>query len=245
MSTPTSSADSSNKSYWPTVASFAIPPVAASGAIVPVFRDLIIKSAQQRGEAIPSITISEGLKKGLRSAPTVGVIVGTQMVIQQQVEKVLMGDSKSSSFSSSLLSSAIVGAASAPVLAVFNGQTMGKSMWESIRNFTPRQGGAIAAQETAFVAGISAADKLSTKMKQKLGDNKFVDYAAAFFAGAAGSIAGHPANTALTRGQSGMKLESFGQSLWGVARKARAVGCFSVLYKFAKENLNRAVPSDK
>jgi hypothetical protein len=212
-----------------------IPPVAASIAIIPAFRDMVIKSAQQKGESIPSIRLLDGVKGGVKAAPTVGAIVGTQMVAQHLIEKAL---TKNGGIENMLVSSALVGTASAPILAVFNGQTMGWSLLESLRKFTLKQAAAISIQETAFVAGICATDKLAEEMKRTCGDKKVVEYVAAFLSGAAGSLAGHPANTALTRWQSGMSLDHASQLMWGAARKARAVGCFSVVYKFGKEALS-------
>jgi hypothetical protein len=226
---------------WATTAPYVIPPLAASIAIVPVFRDMIAKSAQQKGQPIPPMTFIEGMKEGVKAAPTVGAIVGTQMVIQSVVEKALIGESNTKNLSSTLASSAIVGTASAPVLAIFNGQTMGWTVKESLSKFSVKQGLAIAVQETAFVGGLSVADELAKAMRHKLGNNKAVDYTAAFIAGAAGSLAGHPANTLLTRWQSGLPITSIKQLMWGSVRKARAVGCFSVGYKLAKEALNSTV----
>ncbi len=220
---------------WSALSPYLVPPLAASAAIVPVFRDMVAKSAQQKGVPVPQMTLVAGLKEGFKAAPTVGVIVGTQMVIQRAVERALVGDSNKGSLSSAFASSAIVGTLSAPVLAVFNGQTMGWSVRDSLRKFSAKQGLAIAVQESAFVGGLSAADRLAVVMREQFGQSNVVDYSAAFTAGALGSLVGHPANTALTRWQSGMTVESFRQSMWGSARKARAVGCFSVLYKLVKE----------
>ena len=234
-----------SKGIWSAVAPYVAPPLSASAAIIPVFRDMVAKSAQQVGNTIPSITFIEGVKRGAKAAPTVGTIVGTQMIIQNIVEKALVGDSNKPSLSSTFASSAIVGAVSAPVLAVFNGQTMGRGVRESLRKFSPMQGIAIAVQETAFVIGLSVADQVAIEMKKKFGDAKVVDYTAAFGAGAAGSLAGHPANTALTRWQAGLKVNNFSQLMRGAVRKARAIGFFSVLYKFGKETLNPAFQSSK
>ncbi len=231
------------KGVWFSIAPYAIPPVAAAAAIVLVFRDMIAKSAQQKGQLIPDMTFMAGMKEGVKAAPTVGAIVGTQMVVQSVVEKLLSGASDTQSLFLTLASSAIVGTASAPVLAVFNGQTMGWSVRESLQRFSARQGMAIAVQETAFVGGLSVADQLAAVMRKRFGNNKAVDYTAAFVAGAAGSLAGHPANTALTRWQSGMTVENARQLMWGSVRKARAVGVFSVVYKLGKETLNSTVPT--
>lgn len=236
----TSPVTPTEKGPWATLKPYLVPPVAAAGAIVLPFRDFIIKSALQKGEQAPKVSLKQGLKAGLGTAPTVGAIVGTQMVVQSMVEKALAGDSKKESLSLKLLSSAIVGIVSAPVLAVFNGKTMGWSVVESLRKFTPKQGLAIALQETAFVGGLAVADQLAAAMKEKLGDNKAVEYGAAYTAGALGSLAGQPGNTALTRWQNGMTL-SLRQCMWGGLTKARGVGLFAVLYKMGKEVLNPTV----
>lgn len=225
--------------YWSKIAPYVVPPLAASIAIVPAFPDMIAKSALQKGLPLPSITVLESLKIGVTAAPTVGAIVGTQMLIQRTFEeKLLGGKSEKPSFLTTLASSAIVGTISAPVLAIFNGQTMGRSWKESLRLFSLKQGGAIALQETAFVCGLSVADWLADVMKRSVGDNKGVEYAAAFLAGAAGSLAGHPANTALTRLQSNQTFSLTQHSMLGAARKARAVGCFAVIYKLTSELMN-------
>lgn len=223
---------------WPRVAPYVIPPTAASLAIILVFRDLVAKSAQQKGQAIPSLTLLEGIKGGIKAAPTVGAIVGAQMMLQGGIEKALSDRNSQGDLLFTLVSSAAVGVFSAPFLAVFNGQTLGWTVSKSLREFSLRQGGAIAFQETTFVLGLSLVDPLAKRMKERFGDNKVVDYTTAFLAGATGSLVGHPANTALTRWQSGMAVDCPRQLLWGSWRKARAIGLFSVLYKWGKEALN-------
>ncbi len=234
-----------SQGVWSSVAPYVVPPVAASLAIVPVFRDMVAKSAQQKGEPVPSMTFKEGVKGGSKMAPTVGGIVGTQMAIQRVVEQAVKQDSQPGNVFSKLASSAVVGMTSAPVLAVFNGQTMGWTAREALKKFSLKQGGAIAAQETAFVGGLSVADNVAAVMKEALGDNKVVDYMAAFVSGVAGSVAGHPANTALTRWQSGMSVDKVRQLMWGVCRRARAIGGFSVGYKFCKEALGATTAPPK
>lgn len=88
------------------------------------------------------------------------------------------------------------------------------------------------------MAGLAAADLVSVPMKQVLGDNKAVEYSAAATAGALGSLAGHGGNTALTRWQSGMTVDSLKQLSGGALRKARGTAVFAVVYKFGKDVLN-------
>lgn len=238
MSSLTSTNNQQPNGLWMVIAPFIAPPIAASVAIIPTFRDLAAKSDLQKGQPIRPRSLLEGIKGGVQATPTIGALVGTQMVIQNVLEKYLVGESNSKNLSSMLTSSAIVGILSSPVVAIFNGRTLEWSARRSLGQFTPRQALVISLQETAFVGGLSAADKLSAAMKEKFGNNKVVDYTGAFIAGAAGSLAGHPANTALTRWQSKMSVESLRQLMWGAGRKAWAIGCFSVIYKLGKETLN-------
>jgi hypothetical protein len=84
MTTSTSSAAQNgqpSQRVLPSWASYLVPPVAASLAIVPVFRDMIAKSALQKGMPVPKITLLKGLQEGIETAPIVGGIVGTQMLL--------------------------------------------------------------------------------------------------------------------------------------------------------------------
>jgi hypothetical protein len=74
-------------------------------------------------------------------------------------------------------------------------------------------------------------------MKPIFGDNKLVDYAAAFSAGLITSLGGHPANTAVTGLQNDLKAHPH-QLMSGPSRRAPTIGLFSVLYKAGNEFLN-------
>lgn len=228
---------------WATAAPYVVPPIAAAAAIILPFRDLIGKTYQQNGLPIPPLTIWNGVKEGLVNAPKVGAIIGIQMGLQKVVEKAIGERVNPERLTGKLLSSAVVGIISSPFLAVFNGGAAKLSTFESIRRLSVKQCGALAVQETAFVGGLTAADLLAQEMKLKFGDNKAVEYSAAVISGAGGSLAGHFANTAVTRWQNELQVEGFRQLWWGAFRKARAIGIFSVLYKLAKDVLNPTGPS--
>lgn len=231
---------------WSLFASYMVPVLSAGVAIVPAFRDMAAKSELQRGQSVSRITLLQGIRDGVKAAPTVGIMVGTQMVLKDIFETAFVGKENKGSLSSMLISSAVVGAASAPVLAVFNGRTMGWGIKKSLKCFSAKQCLAITLQETAFVFGLGAADRVAILMKARFGDNKpGVEYVAAFTAGALGSLAGHPANTALTRWQSGLAVDHPRQLMWGSLRKARAVGVFAVVFKLGKETLNPLVENSK
>lgn len=244
MSSPTSAAVSnqpSSNGTWSAVAPWVVPPVAASLAIVPVFRGMVGKSFEQKGQPIPPMTWLEGVKGGVKAAPTVGAIVGTQMVFKNVLDKAWTKDSGITSVTYTVFSSAAVGVVSAPGYAVYNGQTMGWKMRESLQRFSMHQAAAITARETMFVFGLTAGDNLAASMRNRFGNRKFIDYAAAFVTGAAASIVGHPFDTQLTLLQSKMPVKSYLQLMWGAPRKAGATGGFSVVYKFTKDMLNSSV----
>lgn len=232
----------SSRSVWPPFVLYMGPPLAAAGAIAPAYRHLKAKSELQKGLIPVRLTFWKGCGEGIQKLSlSVGFIVGTQMLLQGFVEKAFTENNKRGGWMSMLGSSAVVGILSAPFLAVFNGQTMGWGVRESLRKFTVRQGLAISSQETAFVGGVSAADRLAVVMKSHLGDNKAVEFFAAYLAGGFGSLVGHPANTALTRWQCGLQVAGFRQAMWGALRKAHAIGLFSVFYK----GLNQLLDSVK
>lgn len=247
MSTSSSAAPERSQSTWAAYMPYFTSPAAGVGAIVLPFKFFMDKTALQKrehkGELISRVSWREGIKEGVKTGPTIGAIIGAQMVAQNILEQALTKDSKPESLSSKFLSSALVGALSAPLLAIFNGRTMKWGPLESLRKFSPKQGLAIAFQETAFVSGLSVADHLGKEMKEKFGDNKAVEYGAAALAGGLGSAAGHPGNTALTRWQRGMPL-SFRHIWWGGFARARGGALFSLLYKLGKDTLNSSVKTN-
>lgn len=227
---------------WSSITPYVVPPVAASAAIIPVFYGFIAKSAQQTGNPIPKMLVMSVFKEGFKAAPTIGVIVGTQMIAQNAVEKALKKNKtgqEKESFMTMLASSIIVGGVSAPTLAVFNGQTMGRSIQASLKELSPKQTMAIVTRETSFLFSLRISDPVGNAMKKVGGDNKAVEYFSAFVSGAIGSIVGHPADTALTRWQKGMKIENFRQLMAGAPMKAVAVGGFAMIYKLVKEILQK------
>lgn len=220
-----------------------IPIVAAGTSIIPVYIGFARKSNKQLGETPVRLnpeTYFQFLKKGMRAAPTIGAIVGTQIAAQKAME---MGSAhlfqeeqiSSPKFSQMLASSAMVGFISAPCLAIFNGQTMNQTYKESLRGLCRYQIGAIVARESSFLLSIRVSDPLGAVMKTRLGDSKPVEYGSAFVSGVIGSIIGHPADTALTLWQKGKKIDGLRSLMKGVPDKAIAVGLFSMCYKLTKE----------
>lgn len=241
----------STKTTWETISPYVVPPIAAGGAIVPVFYGFAAKSAKQQGESIPRMGIVTAIKEGCKATPTIGAIVGTQMIAQMITEngiksamkKMGFKEKEIKSFAPMVLSSIIVGGVSAPMLAIFNGQTMGKTPTESLKALCRYQVSAIIARETSFLFSLRVSEPVSEKMEETFGKSKKVEYISTFASGAIGSLIGHPADTALTLWQKGKKIETVSktkiarQLMQGGAWKAGTVGAFSMCYKTGKEFL--------
>lgn len=234
--------------FWSTAKPYAVSSFAAGVAIVPSYRDLVVKSALQQGVSAEAMTGLTKLTGGMKLSPSVATVVGTQMVLQEKVENLMKTHRREddSSLSLKFASSGVVGFISSPFVAVFNGKAASVGMINTLRTFSPKQCLVITAQETAFVGGLSVADKLASILKERFGDNKAVDYTAAGLTGGLGSLAGHPFNTAVTRSQNKLPMDGFNQSFFngckqsmqGSLTKARAIAIFAVAYKFTKEMLN-------
>lgn len=221
---------------WSGMKTYMVPSFAAGVAIVPTFYGFVVKSAQQAGEPVPHMRLREALGGGVRAAPTLGVIVGTQMAAQGILEKLFAakGREKGSDFWSMLCSAIVVGLVSAPILAIFNGQTMGRSMSQSLRELSAKQAGAILARETSFLLALRVSDPISEKLKRIYGNGPVVNCGVPFLSGAIGSFVGHAPDTLLTRLQKG-KATHCRQLMLGSPAKAAAVGCFSMIYANVKK----------
>ncbi len=228
------------RGFWSTIATYVVNPfTAASVAILPVFRDLIAKSAQQIGTSRPRITFTQGVRQGRKDALKIGGTVMAQSLVQQGTEHALIrtGIVETENMATMLAGSAVSGTLLSPALAIINGRTMELSVRDIWQRFSAQQCKAIAFRETFFVAGLAASKYLATPMKRVIGDNKVTEYCAAWLGGVFGSLAGHPADTALTRLQNGMPFE-WRTSMRGALTKARGIGLFAVLYKGGKDILN-------
>lgn len=203
---------------------------------------MTVKEAVEKRAITASQNVKVAFIGGCRAAPTISVIVGTQMVAQNLIEKGLKSfmkgtSDKQDSFVLMLGTSMIVGGISAPALAVFNGQTMGRTVKESLWSLSPKQTCAIVTRETSFLFSLRVSSPVSEYMERTCGKNKVVEYGSTFAAGAIGSFIGHPADTALTLWQKGRKVENLSQLMRGGPVKALTVGGFSICYKKVNELL--------
>jgi hypothetical protein len=220
---------------WSSYVPYAIPPLAASAAIVPVFYGFEAKSALQLGNSYPRMTPHYALRSGLKASPTIGAIVGTQMIVQKGIEEKLSQDGNRG-FYTMLASSMLVGTVSAPLLAIFNGQTMGRSPMDSLQGLSLKQSGAIIARETSFLFSVRVSEPVSKSMKEMGGDHPLIEHGAAFLTGMIGSVCGHPADTALTLWQNGRNM-AVSQSMRGAIPKALACGGFTAIYRWINQTM--------
>lgn len=220
---------------------YVVPPVSASVSVPFIFRGFITKSLQQQGKPTPKIPLIRGFAAGIRSAPTIGGIIGTQLISQDLVEKNIFPPSREGEQPtpvSMISSSAIIGALSVPGLVIFNGQSMGKTPLESITGLSPLQSAAIVSREIAFLISMRISEPVSNCMKDKFGDSPTVVYGSTFASGAFGSLISHPADTALTCWQNGMRVTNLSHAMRGGPVRALTVGSFATLYQLAKETFS-------
>lgn len=216
------------------VSQFVTPPVAASCAIIPVYYGFIAKSALQLGQPRPKLTLKNSLLEGIKASPVVGATVGSQLLLQNVFDQRLFGEKKNS-FSSTLISAGLVAFISCPLLAIFNGRTLGYTAKESLKQTSSKQVTAIIARETSFIFSLKVSHPLKDYMKTKQIDSLACDVFATFLSGALGSAFGHPADTALTLWQKKMPINSCSILTRGLMTKSIAVGGFSVFYNFFEQ----------
>src|ERR1700680_3128509 len=78
-----------SRGMYSSLVPYIAPPIAASAAVTLVFYGFMAKSAQQLGNPLPRMSIKQALQEGCKAAPTVGIIVGTQMGAQKISEGAL------------------------------------------------------------------------------------------------------------------------------------------------------------
>lgn len=240
--TPKNEGDTYNK-YFSFYNNYVVEPVSAGLGIVPAFWGFQAKSKLQLGEKMPKYNFKTAFKDGFKAAPTIGVTVGTQLLTQEYVKKkwvqYTQGEGKNE-LAADFVSSVVVGAVSAPLLAVFNGMSNDMTVKESLKKLSGKQFGAIVGRETSFLLSRGLIKFVKDNLKAVAGDNAPVSYFSAFVGGAIGSAIGHPFDTALTLWQNDRKVEKYSDLFTkGVKTKAAAVGVFYVCYTFFSKVLTK------
>lgn len=225
------------KPVWP----YLSPIVATALANIPVYYGFIAKSALQMNEGFPKLTAKELAYETLRSSPTVGLCVGTQIIAQHLFEKKIFHiDAEKASFKEKLLSAVVVGGLSAPIYAAMNAQTMGKTIGYAYKHFTKKQFGAITVREGAFLMGLEMADPLCDRLKDSF-PKQTADVLGSVISGLLASIVGHPADTYLTLEQKGMSVKKWSCFFRGGATRAVSVAAFSLCYHKIHEKIEKLI----
>lgn len=225
---------------WSRFAPFLTDPIAAGIAIIPTYYGFVKKSCKQIDKPMPTKTMQQWLFSSVKSSPTVSVIVGTQLIAQNLIEKAIVklsGKNEKNNFASMIFSAIMVGFVSSIPLAVFNGQTLDRTPMQSLKFLNCKQITAIVARETSFLFSLRISEPVSNAMKEICGDSKATEYGSCFASGAIGSLIGHPADTAFTLWQKEIEVKSLSQLMRGSSTKAVTVGCFAVCYNIAKKTL--------
>lgn len=209
---------------WSDYAPYLMPPVAAGAAIVPPFYGLVVKSAQQLKKPVPQMSARAVFWEGCKAAPLLSAQVGVQLGLENGFKRAF--GKKESNFAFMVASAVLIAVVSAPLLAAFNGRTMGLSWTESI---TRRVVVGISARDCSFLISLRISEPVTKTLKQYGGDNTFVECASEFLSGAIGAVVNHPVDTAVTRWQK--KLEFVPREMMrGVVARAGSIGGFTLLY---------------
>ena len=144
------------KEMWTNASPYLASPVAAGIAIIPVYYGFVAKAALQAEKPVPRISLKL-VWDGCKAAPTIGTIVGTQLLASSGLERTFTTDK--TSVAAVCPSTTITALASVPAFLIFQGQTLGQSpreTWNSLRFNTLffKQTGALVARESSFLLAV-------------------------------------------------------------------------------------------
>lgn len=185
---------------------YVVPVTAAGLAVGPTMRGFVLKSEKQTGiRNMPKPLMAHAIQ-GLKAVPTVGAVVGSQLIAQQIFEsglKKYRGDkeNKPENIADMVGSVAFVSLLSAPALAAWNGLSINIPPRVAITELakSPKKIFAIYVQEKGFLIGLVAGERLSKQAQAQYGQSKIIEYVIVMISGGMGSLAGHAGDTALTR----------------------------------------------
>lgn len=232
-------------------------PLCAGAAILPFIPLMIIKSAMQAQDPEKRRTFNQICKnefnkktvvpvvKGcIKASGAVAVTLGAQLYLQQFFEYLWKNSRQNTQLDNTMNSAIIptgVAILTAPGLIGFNGLTMKKGFFKSIKQITPAQYLATVIREMFFLASIQFSGLATKHIQNNWGENKTAKHTSNFVVGFLGAAFGHNADTYLTWLQKGTLLgaqASFRHSFAGILPRAFAVGGFNTLYQHTKSTAN-------
>jgi hypothetical protein len=226
----------SSDPFWKPIWSYSVLFGASGAAIIPVYRHYVLKSDLQKGVLSPTLLpFGKGMQMGIKAAPSTSLAVGLPLLMQRHVEPWFQGEEKKTTWRTLILSAAVVGALSTPILLVFEGNSLRQGVLASLKHIScPKQYLAFSVQEVGCVAGLSAAKHVDGEARKyfNIQENALATYGSAFISGSAGAIAGHVGNTVSTRLRHNLSIDyrSISQLGLGLVPRARALGWYSVAY---------------
>jgi hypothetical protein len=181
-----------------------------AGALAPAMHPLRKKSFEQTGTGKPA-SVLESLAVWRRAAPVLSGTLCSQVVAESAIKKRIAPDfdtmSPEKKVAVSAVSAVAVGALTSPLLAVFNGLTMGKApaipTSKELRWTTVREG--------LFVAGLTGSGPVGEWAKKRWGGedervNTAVEYGVTALAAGTASVLSHPFDTILSANQAGVPI---------------------------------------
>ena len=220
-----------------------IPPFAASVAIVPSFYWFARKGALQSNSPVPSFNFNNTFLAGIKSVPIIAGTVGLQLILQEAFEKTLKNKSLMSDWQSSLSASSLVGFFTAIPLGIFQGQTLGLSIQDSIKtSLTPKLISVIGLRESGFIAGLQLGKPVA-KLLNPQNDNLLIKNLTYFTTSAGAALLTQPLDSLATRS---FKQTTNSASLYaGSISRAIASGIFSIVYQNVKTFISSNLNSEK
>ncbi len=207
---------------------YIAPTIAAGLATIPTYFPLETKTALQLGRVPARFSLKRSVIEGIKAAPTMGGLIGAQIITQGSLEKTLNEVPKVQDIA---ISSIVVGGASIPFCAILNGQTMGWCPKKSLKKLTHQQACAIVIREAIFLFSLKISTPLNQSIKEFAGPSKEIEYATIFSTMAIGSVLSHPADSFFTQSQAGEAIR-VKHLMKGSLRTAAALGVFGILNQF-------------
>lgn len=129
-----------SSNFWQTIAPYTIPAIAGGLAVIPPFYGFIVKSALQTEMPIPKMSFLQILKEGCKAAPTLAAQILLQTIVEKAGRSIYeIADKTPLTLPQRFASAMTVAALSVPALAIFNGQTTGRSAKKSLRHLYIKQ----------------------------------------------------------------------------------------------------------
>jgi hypothetical protein len=194
---------------------YIVPPIAAGCAIVPTYYFFARKSMYQLNLPRQQVLLRDALKV----SPMISVSVGSQIILQNMLNEHTKHPVWLNSIIAAMLTS--------PFLAIFNGYTGGKTVYNSLKGLTLKQINYITFRESCFLFSMQASFMISDST------SRFAQFAAGFL----GSILSHPADTLLTWSQTGLNLDARKHIMRGGLNRGIGTGLFVLFYNEIKDTI--------